>query len=60
MIITVSTGIVFFLLVKRSFLLFDFFLEVKLLFLGFLGLKNLGQEMISSQTNIIRYILDNI
>ena len=56
--IAVSTGLVLFLLGRRSLLIFDFFLEFKSLFLGFLGLKNLGQEMISSQTNIIRYILE--
>ena len=39
------------------FLLIDLFLEVKFLFLGFLGLKTLGQEIISSETNIMHYIL---
>ena len=57
--ITVSTGPVFFLLGRRSFLLFDLFLQFKFLFLDFLGLINLGARKISSETNIMHYRLDN-
>ena len=56
--ITVSTVPVLFLLVMRSFLLFDLFLGANFLFLGFHVFKNLGWENLSSEANIMHYSLD--